>query len=615
MVKSHKAFLLSVLRLFKEQIGRFLSLLLIATIGVGFISGLGPIKAKLEDSVSDSFKEKKVPDLVGISSNSVGFTTAELEDINDSSYVRESQSYFFLEKEKSDGSIYRVYSQNLSSKALGKMTLVEGKLPNDKKEVVVERETSKFKKVSVGDKVTLSLPLAYSLTGVSDLDYEVTVTGIVNNPLFSYLEGAISYSDEDKDFEAVYYFNQDSSPFPSSYVNGVNILLSSTSKDNIYSDDYVKKVKKAKDSLLTSLNNKDISFLTLEENEGAKALGSYAQKVANITIFLSIFFIAIVALVIGNTLARLVEEERNQIACYKSLGFKDGPIFLKYESFAFISVAGGAFIGHYVISNVLTTIIYNAFSLSFSMPAMTSYTSPLWGFLGLALAIVVSIVTTFIVLKNYLREKPASLLKPKSPKAGKSLLIEKSKHLWKKIPFSWKSTIRNLFRNKPRLLMTVLTVSGSVALEVAAFGILASARANNDGSTALLSSISILLLVCSLALSVLVIYNLTNISLSERKRDLATLMVLGYRNHEVSSYIYREITIMVIFGIIIGLPLGVGFTAIVFNYVDFGSIADLSWQYYLIVATLELLTSVLVDLLLYPRIIRIDMNASLKAIE
>src|SRR5574344_478580 len=103
MVKSHKAFLLSVLRLFKEQIGRFLSLLLIATIGVGFISGLGPIKAKLEDSVSDSFKEKKVPDLVGISSNSVGFTTAELEDINDSSYVRESQSYFFLEKEKSDG--------------------------------------------------------------------------------------------------------------------------------------------------------------------------------------------------------------------------------------------------------------------------------------------------------------------------------------------------------------------------------------------------------------------------------------------------------------------------------------------------------------------------------
>jgi putative ABC transport system permease protein len=615
MVKSHKAFLLSVLRLFKEQIGRFLSLLLIATIGVGFISGLGPIKAKLEDSVSDSFKEKKVPDLVGISSNSVGFTTAELEDINDSSYVRESQSYFFLEKEKSDGSIYRVYSQNLSSKALGKMTLVEGKLPNDKKEVVVEKETAKLKKFNVGDKVTLSLPLAYSLTGVSDLDYEVTVTGIVNNPLFSYLEEAISYSDEDKDLEAVYYFNQDSSPFPSSYVNGVNILLSSTSKDNIYSDDYVKKVKKAKDSLLTSLNNKDISFLTLEENEGAKALGSYAQKVANITIFLSIFFIAIVALVIGNTLARLVEEERNQIACYKSLGFKDGPIFLKYESFAFISVAGGAFIGHYVISNVLTTIIYNAFSLSFSMPAMTSYTSPLWGFLGLALAIVVSIVTTFIVLKNYLREKPASLLKPKSPKAGKSLLIEKSKHLWKKIPFSWKSTIRNLFRNKPRLLMTVLTVSGSVALEVAAFGILASARANNDGSTALLSSISILLLVCSLALSVLVIYNLTNISLSERKRDLATLMVLGYRNHEVSSYIYREITIMVIFGIIIGLPLGVGFTAIVFNYVDFGSIADLSWQYYLIVATLELLTSVLVDLLLYPRIIRIDMNASLKAIE
>lgn len=163
--------------------------------------------------------------------------------------------------------------------------------------------------------------------------------------------------------------------------------------------------------------------------------------------------------------------------------------------------------------------------------------------------------------------------------------------------------------------MTVLTVSGSVALEVAAFGILASARAKNDGSTALLSSISILVLVCALALSILVIYNLTNISLSERKRDLATLMVLGYRNHEVSSYIYREITIMVIFGIIIGLPLGVGFTYFIFTYVDFGSIGDLSWYYYFIVTGLELLTSALVDLLLYPRIIGIDMNASLKAVE
>jgi putative ABC transport system permease protein len=615
MVKSHKAFILSVLRLFKEQFGRFLSLLLIATIGVGFISGLGPIKAKLEDSVSDSFKAKKVPDLVGISSSNAGFTTEELDSINDSSYVEESQSYFFLEKEKDDGGIYRVYSENLGDDALGKLTLVSGEMPDSKTEIVVERETTKFKKANIGDKITLSLPLGYSLTGVSNIDYEVTVVGIVNSPLFSYDEGAKSYTDEDKDLEAVYYFSKDYSPFLSSYVNGVNILLNATSKYNVYSDTYIDKVKEAKSNLLSTLNNKDISMLTLEENEGAKALGSYAQKVANITIVLSIFFIAIVALVIGNTLARLVEEERNQIACYKSLGFKDGPIFLKYESFAFVSVAGGAFIGHYVISNVLTSIIYNAFALSFSMPTMTTYTSPLWGFLGLALAIIVSLVSTYVVLKNYLRERPASLLKPKSPKAGKSLLVEKWKGLWKRIPFSWKSTIRNLFRNKPRLLMTVLTVSGSVALEVAAFGILASARAKNDGSTALLSSISILVLVCALALSILVIYNLTNISLSERKRDLATLMVLGYRNHEVSSYIYREITIMVIFGIIIGLPLGVGFTYFIFTYVDFGSIGDLSWYYYFIVTGLELLTSALVDLLLYPRIIGIDMNASLKAVE
>lgn len=615
MVKSHKAFIHSVVRLFKEQFGRFLALALISTIGVGFISGLGPIEDKLKDSVSASFREEKVPDLVALSSADAGFSSANLDDVAASDLVSESQSYFFLEKTDSNDKIYRVYSEDLSDDALGKFSIVEGTMPTKNTEVAIERKTNVFEGASLGDKITLSLPLSYTMTGVSDIDYEVTVTAIVKSPLFMYSGGAKSYTDEDKDLSNVFYFSKEASPFPSSYVNGINILLSSTKDENVYDKDYQSKAKDAKETLLTTLGSDETSILTLEENDGAKALGSYAEKVANISVILSIFFIAIVALVIANTLARLVEEDRKEIACYKSLGFYDVPIFFKYELFAFLSVATGALLGHFLISNYLIQIIYAAFSLSFLMPTMVSYTAPFWGLSALALAIIVSVLTTFFVLKNYLREKPSELLKTKTPKAGKTLLIEHWQGLWKRIPFSRKNTIRNLFRNKLRLIMTVVTVAGSVTLLVASCGLLSSAYARDDGSSDIISSVSYLLLVCSLALSVLVLYNLTNISLSERKRDIATLMVLGYKNNEVCAYLYREILVMVILGTILGLPCGVGFSSFVFAYVDYGSLADVKWFYYFLIVGAELLASGLVDLLLYPKITRTDMNGSLKAVE
>ena len=162
--------------------------------------------------------------------------------------------------------------------------------------------------------------------------------------------------------------------------------------------------------------------------------------------------------------------------------------------------------------------------------------------------------------------------------------------------------------------MTVLSVSGATALVFAGFGLYDSSGEMGVSSGSI-SGISAILIICAMLLCILVVYNLTNINIEERRREIATLKVLGYKNGEVAMYIYREVFILSFIGVLLGIPLGAGFATFVFNYVEFGSVANMKWYSWLVSALLSLLFSVIADLLLYRKIVRTDMNASLKTLE
>ena len=116
-------------------------------------------------------------------------------------------------------------------------------------------------------------------------------------------------------------------------------------------------------------------------------------------------------------------------------------------------------------------------------------------------------------------------------------------------------------------------------------------------------------------LTVLVIYTLTNINISERNREIATLMVLGYQNREVYGYIFREVIITSLIGILFGYPLSCLLNWIVFTTIGFGTLNGISWFVWLIAPFIVELFTYLVTLVLRRRITKIDMNESLKAIE
>jgi putative ABC transport system permease protein len=601
MVK--KAFLHSVFSLYKEQLGRFIALIGVSLVGIGFMSGLGQTKDKLEVSMSNYYRSNNLSDLTIISSQETGFSSSELDTIKNEDKVSSSETYFFYEKTFKEKEIYRFYLGN-DDDTLNKLTLTSGVLPSKSDEALALKEDGSIVSHKLGDKVT-------GLFG------EVSIVGLVTSPEFTYYKAEPSYSDSKVNLSGVIFLSPKIRDTMSSYLinNAVHVSLTPLEDDNVYNKEYLQEVKDVKANLVSKLNNEKIKVLTLEENAGKKALGSYAQKVQDITYILSIFFIAVVGLVIASTLSRLIEEERSTIATYISLGVSRASIAAKYMIFALLALIIGASIGHFLVGNALVYFIYSAFSLAFNMPAMTSASFSTFGLIAACICIGISLISTGSTLASSLNEKPAALLVPKTPKVGKKLFLEHFPKAWKRLSFTSKSVLRNLFRHPIRFLMTIVTVGGSAVLLVASFGLLDSSIYLNDDSTALLSSISGVLLGCAIALSVIVLYNLTNISLSERRREIATLMVLGYTDSESGTYVFRDVTIMVIVGIIVGLPFGYLFANFVFTYVDYGSITYMNWYSWLIVVGIELACSLLSDILLYPHVKKTDMNASLKAVE
>ena len=127
--------------------------------------------------------------------------------------------------------------------------------------------------------------------------------------------------------------------------------------------------------------------------------------------------------------------------------------------------------------------------------------------------------------------------------------------------------------------------------------------------------VAVLVVAFAGLLTAVVIYAITNINISERRRELATLMVLGYQGREVAGYIHREIYIDSLVGIIAGFPLAALIMLFLYNIMGTGSISSLTWFWWLVSPACVFAFAVIITLALIPKITKIDMNQSLKAIE
>lgn len=212
-------------------------------------------------------------------------------------------------------------------------------------------------------------------------------------------------------------------------------------------------------------------FSDRTDNPGYTEYHENTQRVVALSTVFPLFFIAIAALICLTTMTRMVEELRLQMGTLKALGYGNAAVGSEFMLYGGLAALLGTGLGVLFGVNFFPRFIAQAYGSMYNLPAIS--VQYLWADIGVALAIALACTLGIaaIVLRVDLRSLPTQLLRPKAPKAGKTLWLERWTGFWRRLSFNHKITLRNLFRYKQRLLMTVLGIAGCMAMMITGFGL------------------------------------------------------------------------------------------------------------------------------------------------
>ncbi len=222
---------------------------------------------------------------------------------------------------------------------------------------------------------------------------------------------------------------------------------------------------------LADVEDPDGYVLTRESNVGYVCFQSDSDIVRGVSRVFPLFFFLVAALVCITTMTRMVEEQRTQIGVLKALGYGKGAIFSQYLFYAgsasVLGCAAGALAGSYF----LPKMIWQAYNI------MYGFADILWAFdwplvlTSSAGFLVCALAATWYACNHELSRPAAELIRPKAPKAGRRVLLERVPFLWRRIPFLHKVSIRNVLRYRKRMVMMAIGIGGCTALLLTGYGI------------------------------------------------------------------------------------------------------------------------------------------------
>lgn len=618
-----KTYFKTVRRMFRHHLIRLFSLIGIILISVGFISGIGSPTDMIRDSMENYYRNQNVSDFI-VKSKTGSFSEEQIAAVRSRYGEKHVNTGMSLDIQTGEKRSLRLYFLDFDAWSINVPELVDGeKVTGDgKNRVYAEAADNVIKGYSIGEEVEIDLGAALKLP----MEYKITVTvqGIVRSPLTFGKDGEPSYNNPEGTeipdnmgeigkldlLVNILYCPMSVLPVP---VKGdLYITAQDRTLFDSFSDEYKAYVEEEKTALAGLLGD-DIEVITLYDNYSFKSILSSADKVRGIGDILMFIFIAVTLLVVLSSMMRLMEEERAQIACLKTLGYSSFSAVMRYVLFALVAlVAGGG--GGFFVGDGVSWLMCYVFGYSYHMPPISVVVNPGYYFLSIGAILAVTVTAVFALGMRMTGDTPANLLRPKPPKKGKRVLLENIPFIWNRLAFRYKSSLRNVLRYKMRFFMMLVSVAVSAGLVFAGLALLDMCIFDDFGSSAIIG-IAIVVVVFAGLLTAVVINTLTTINISERNREIATLMVLGYHDREICGYIYREIYISTFIGILFGYPVGIGLATLVFKTIGFGTVGGVSWFMWLLVPVIVFGFTLLVTLLLRPKIVKTRMNESLKAVE
>lgn len=766
---------------------RFLSILVIVLLGVGFFAGIRAVAPDMQKTVDDYYEDTNMYDLSLTSTQ--GINNSIIEKLQKKYKIEVSTSFDAITSKGEDYATKIIsYQEDFE---ISKPELIKGKMPQSVDEVVIDNQFSK--KIKIGDKIEIDSPLVKNKT--------VTVTGYIESPLYisterdstTLLSGTIDY---------YLYMPIENIESPTKTIAYIDL----NTKESRFSQKYKEKIKKEKKNVKKILSKEQNLaekwyVLDIESNVGFYQYKQDTERIDNVAQVFPLVFFVVAVLVCLTTMTRMVEEERSQIGTLKSLGYKDSAIMFKYILYASLATIIGSLIGVVIGYRLLPKLCFDMYQTMYRIGNIKLYYYSSLTFYGMLIALGCTLGATIYTCRKTLKISPANLLRPESPQPGKRVLLEKITPIWKRLNFSYKVTVRNVFRYKKRFLMTIIGIAGCTGLILAGFGLkdcivklvpnqyedifqyqvkvtldenilpadiikiktmseitdvlevqeesvtlnnkntnqtvtlvipktspekfiklqdrkkkkeyplekttgiiiteklaslldikpgdtleftgkhlykekvshvtenylfhyiymdssnykektyntlliktkqltekeekklarklkqipsvssinlISSAKHAYDNTMESFAYVSLILIISAGALALVVLYNLSSVNISERKRELATIKVLGFYDKEVYQYINRENTILTLIGILLGLGVGNILTKYIIKTCEIDMLmfdSTIVWTSYIYAILITLAFAILVNIILYFSLKKIDMIESLKSVE
>lgn len=462
------AFRKDSIRKIRSTFNRFTAILVITAIGVAFFTGLratGPTMAKTAEAY---YHEQHFMDLQVFSTS--GFSVKDLDRVDALNLFQQVTLGYrmdvLVETEESKLSVKLLSLSEDPENQVNSPLLLEGKLPGTG-ECLIDQKLVDSAKYKLGDVVVFTGDqpgqVEATLKGKT-----YTIVGIAQNP--EYLSAQRGNSGIGSGLlSGFFYLPEEDFQLPV-YVT-LEVTLKEGDEFELYSDEYQEKVDKAKEALKTLDAKGQWLILDHRSNIGAESFRQDVQRIETLSLVMPILFFLISIMVTMTSMTRLVDSDLTLIGTYKALGYGNLSIASRYLLYAMAASLIGGLIGIFAGYSIFPALIVDAYTSLYALDTLVFAIEPGLILLSLAIAIVSAALPAFFVAIRAMKESPAELMRPVAPIKGKVILLERIGWLWKRLNFSQKVMMRNLFRYKKRLIMTLFGVAGCTALMFAGFGL------------------------------------------------------------------------------------------------------------------------------------------------
>jgi len=206
------------------------------------------------------------------------------------------------------------------------------------------------------------------------------------------------------------------------------------------------------------------------KNAGAESFQLDTTRMDQLSLLFPALFFFVAALVALTTMTRMVDEERVLIGTYKALGYSGFRIASKYLAYGFLASGLGSLVGIIILSKGIPFAVFEAYSMMYDFSAQPMPVDIPIALFAIFLGVGTTLLSTWVAIGSTLRESPAALMLPRAPKPGKRIFLERITPLWRRLSFSMKVSIRNIFRYKRRFVMTIIGIAGCCGLLLTGLG-------------------------------------------------------------------------------------------------------------------------------------------------